>query len=115
MLKEETAIEFWFDHFTGLPIQYDFMIKYENLEEDYKKVCEAFKITYEPLIKLNTSTRLDREGLTKYEDLYDVDKDVVVNAGGSPVSSYRKHYDNKSKEIVDNLYGKVIEKYNYEF
>ena len=105
------VLEFWFDHDTGLPIKYDFMIKYENLENDYKNVCEHFGIPYEPLVKLNTATRLDHEAIAKFRALYKIEKDGNVY----PNKSYRKVYDDETREYVGNLYGKLIERYNYEF
>ena len=105
------VLEFWFEHDSGLPIKYDHMIKYENLENDYKKVCEHFGIPYEPLIKLNTATRLDHKAIAKFRDLYNIEKDGNVY----PNKSYRKVYDDETREYVGNLYGKLIERYNYEF
>ena len=87
------VLEFWFDHDTGLPIKYDFMIKYENLENDYKKVCEHFGIPYEPLIKLYTDTRMDVD----------------------PDRTYQKYYIPRTRDYIGNLYAKLIERYNYDF
>ena len=103
--------EFWFDHETGLPIKYDFMIKYENLENDYKKVCEHFGIPYEPLLRLNTSTRFSAEDLAKYKDLYGAKKDnnVYVN------KSYQEHYNDESREYIGKIYAQLLKRYDYEF
>ena len=103
--------EFWFDHDTGLPIEYDFMIKYENLENDYKNVCEHFGIPYEPLLRLNSSTRFSAEDYSKYKDLYGATKDANANTN----RSYREHYNDESREYIGFLYAKVLERYNYEF
>ena len=109
--KERISSEFWFEHDTGLPIEYDFMIKYENLENDYKNVCEHFGIPYEPLLRLNSSTRFNAEDLAKYKDLYGATKDTNANTN----RSYREHYNDQSREYIGNLYAKLIERYDYEF
>ena len=93
MFVSPSAQCFWFDYDTGLPIHYDFMIRYENLEDDYKDVCNHFNIPYEPLIKLNSETRLDVES----------DR------------TYQRHYNDETREIVGNIWSKVIKRYDYEF
>ena len=93
MINERTALSFWFYRDSGLPIEYDHMIKYENLENDYKKVCEHFGIPYEPLIKLYTDTRMDVD----------------------PDRTYQKYYIPRTRDYIGNLYAKLIERYNYDF
>ena len=93
MINERTALDFWFDRETGLPIEYDFMIKYENLENDYKNVCEHFGIPYEPLVKLYTDTRMDVD----------------------PDRTYQKHYNARTRDYIGNLYSKLNDRYNYDF
>ena len=88
----ERAQEFWFDVDSGESIDYDFMIRYENLEDDYKTVCNHFNIPYEPLVKLNSETRLDVES----------DR------------TYQRHYNDETREIVGNIWSKVIKRYDYE-
>ena len=89
----EFAESYWFYDDTNEEVKYDFMIRYENLEDDYKTVCNHFNIPHEPLVKLNTETRLD------------VDED----------RSYQKHYDDESRDFIKKVWSKVIKRYDYEF
>ncbi len=80
--------EFYFDS-NGSPVA-DFYIKYENLEDDYKKVCEIIGIPYEKLPKLKTKQRKIKK-------------------------RYSEYYCQKTKEIIADKFKKEIEYFGYEF
>lgn len=69
----------------------DFFIRFENLKEDVKKVCDVINIKYDPkkLIKMNSNLR--------------------------PNKNYKLYYDDKLKEFVYEVYKKEIEFFNYKF
>jgi len=67
----------------------DFVMRYENLEEDYKTVCKKIGIPYEPLPGLKTKVRESR--------------------------NYSTMYDDESRKIVAKLFKKEIEYFHYTF
>lgn len=68
-------------------IQVDEILKYENLKNDFDKLC----------IKLNLHTR----------DLWHINK--------TEHKHYSEYYDSETKEIIAEKYAKDIEHFNYEF
>ncbi len=80
--------EFYFDS-QGLPIL-DFYMRYENLEDDYKKICEIIKIPYEELPKLKTKQRKNKR-------------------------NYSEYYNQKTKEMIANKFEKEIDYFKYRF
>ena len=79
--------KYYFDK-QGRPLN-DLVIRYENLDEDYKKVCEKINIPYEPLPQLKTKTRQK--------------------------NSYRELYDQELKNLITKKFKKEIEYFNYQF
>jgi hypothetical protein len=65
----------------------DFIGRFENLEEDFKKVCELCNIKYDKLPKWNETERLH----------------------------YREYYSNKLREKITDYYREDLETLNYEF
>ena len=65
----------------------DFLIHFENIDEDFKTVCEKLNIPYRQLSTLNQSKR----------------------------SEYTNYYDNSSRKLVEKLYADEIDfgKYTY--
>ncbi len=65
----------------------DFLIRFEQLDDDFKVVCEKLDIPHIVLPKRNSSTR----------------------------KHYSKYYDNELKEIIRNKFLEEIEFGNYSF
>jgi Sulfotransferase family len=65
----------------------DFFIRYENLDDDFKKACDLIGIPWVPLLTRNKSVR-------------------------QPCSAY---YDNELKELVRNKFSEEIAYFGYEF
>ncbi len=61
--------------------------RFESLDEDYRKVCEALGIDCRPLPQFKKSTR----------------------------QHYKNYYSAESRAVVENLYRKDLEAFNYEF
>ncbi len=80
--------EFYFNS-QGFPIL-DFYMRYENLEDDYKKICEIIKIPYEKLPKLKTKQRKIKK-------------------------NYSEYYNQKTKEMIANKFKREIEYFGYNF
>ena len=73
----------------GKPIA-DLYIRYENLEEDYKKLCNQLGIPHKKLPRLKTKTRKDK-------------------------SHYSRFYNEKTKKIVEDMFKNQIEYFGYCF
>jgi hypothetical protein len=68
----------------------DYYMRYENLDEEYKKVCAHLGIPRETLPKLKTKTRKNKE-------------------------HYSTYYTEQTKQKVSEIFKKEIEFFNYEF
>jgi hypothetical protein len=79
---------FYFDS-DGKPLA-DYYIRFEELEEGYKKVCEILKIPYQKLPRLKTKLRKKGE-------------------------HYSSFYNNEAKGIVAEEFKKEIEFFGYRF
>jgi len=86
--KQWKNTRYYFDE-NGKPIC-DFYIKYENLDEDYKKVCEKVGIPYEPLPRLKTKQRKKKK-------------------------HYSTYYDEKTKNRVSKIFKKELDFFDYKF
>ena len=82
------------DGLTKVPFVNKF-IRFENLNEDFKEVCNDLNIRFEPLLHYNKS-----------EDRLDYKANFVP---------YREAYTDKLKEFVAKKYRDDIEYFNYEF
>ena len=65
----------------------DFIGRFEDLQKDYKYICETLHIPHFPLPHLNKSQR----------------------------SHYREYFDNETEDLVRETYKEDIEKFNYEY
>lgn len=68
----------------------DFYIKFENLEEDYKKVCGLIGVPYEKLPKTKNKTRKEKE-------------------------HYSEYYNEHTKDKIYRVYKKEIDFFDYKF
>src|SRR5207237_5999929 len=71
----------------GEEIIVDFVGRYENLDEDWSKVCRALQVPALPLGRENQVARQD----------------------------YRGFYDDESRELVANRFARTIELFGYRF
>jgi hypothetical protein len=62
--KRWTNTRYYFDK-KGKPIC-DFYIRFENLEEDYKKLCKILGVPYEPLLRMKTKHRKKNMHYSEY-------------------------------------------------
>jgi len=74
----------------GVPIEYDFVMRFENIIEDFKKVCCLLDLTYHSLPKMKTNTRLSKK-------------------------HYSHYYSIATKELVGRKNQKTIKYFGYEF
>lgn len=78
----------WLWSRNGKPLDYNFIGRYERLQEDFNFICEQIGLEETQLIHRNASP--NRKHYTEY-------------------------YNNKTKKIVENLYKTEIEYFNYRF
>ena len=69
---------------------HNYWIRFEHLQEDFDKVCEAFGFEQQTLPRLKTKMRPRND-------------------------NYREHYDEQLKNVVMNSHQQTIEKFNYKF
>ena len=79
---------FYFDRSGSLGL--DFLIRYENLQNDYASVCERIGLPLSELPSLKTKSRAERKHYTTY-------------------------YDDRTRERVAKTYRKHIEHFGYHF
>ena len=86
------------NHYISRPCDYmeiggknvmDFVGKYENLNEDFEKVCNEINIPFE--------------------------KPPYINSSDSSKDDYRSEYTQEMIDVVHDLYKKEIELFNYSF
>ena len=112
----------------------DFIGKYENLEEDFKNVCNI--IGLEKMKKLHHLNKRDneekekrlikslerRKSLTKDEkEIVNLEKKINESRERKRIKKnieprdYREYYDDETRQIVAEKYAKDIEYFNYKF
>ncbi|MFW6275226.1 MAG: sulfotransferase family 2 domain-containing protein [bacterium] len=84
----ENNDKFYFD--SKCKPAFDFYIRFENLEKDYKKLCQRLGIPFEPLPKTKTKQRKEKK-------------------------HYSKYYNKKTKKTVEQLFRKQIDYFGYKF
>ena len=67
----------------------DYVIQYENLEEDSKKFCQIYGYSYHPLKKLKSGIR--------------------------PEKSYQEWHTDKTRDYIYDVFEYVIKVYDYEY
>ena len=82
------ANEFYFYPSGGLIC--NFVVRFENLENDMKKLCEELNIEYKPLISTKSLTRPQN-------------------------ISYQEYYDDEAKEIIREKNKQIIDYFGYSF
>ena len=73
--------------FEGEKKLFDFLIKFENLQEDFNKVCQILNIPKKILPKENSGNK----------------------------KHYKEYYNSESFDIVSEKFSKDIETFNYKF
>jgi hypothetical protein len=74
-------------------INVDFIGKYENLEDDFGKICKMIGI---PILSLSHTNTAEMRT-------------------GEPRKHYSYYYDDELKDIIAKLYKKDIDYFNYDF
>jgi len=118
----------WSDEYCHILPQYDFLYdnndnllvdfvgRYENLKQDFNKVCDILGISERNLSHENKSLSLKRNFLKNPVETVKILIDLLsITARKNTYSSYVEYYDEESKEYVAELYKKDIEAFNYNF
>ncbi|WP_207063156.1 sulfotransferase family protein [Motiliproteus sp. SC1-56] len=85
----------------------DFVGKFENLQDDFKVVCEALAIQGSTLPHANLSTREN--------SLKERVKKIIWRKKPSRRYHYTEYYDAETREVVENMYAKDIATFGYAF
>ena len=83
----------------------DFIGRYENLEEDWKKACAEIGIEHQ---SLNQKGYISATGKTENPAELNSNKKIVK-------SNYQDFYTNQTRDIIRTRYQKDIELFGYEF
>ena len=79
---------FYFDRSGSIGL--DFLIRYENLQNDFTSVCERLGIPPSRLLSLKTKSRSERR-------------------------HYSTYYDDRTQELVEKAYQRQIDQFGYRF
>ncbi|MCH7728592.1 MAG: hypothetical protein IH991_19230 [Planctomycetes bacterium] len=79
---------FYFDRSGSVGL--DFLIRYENLQEDYASVCERIGLPLSELPSLKTKSRPERR-------------------------HYSTYYDDRTRELVAKAYHRHVDHFGYRF
>ena len=85
----------------------DFVGKFENLQEDFTQICEQLKIEDSKLPFVNSSLSARSRG-ANYGSLF-------RNKAKPKDKIYRQYYDSQTRGIVEGLYRRDVEQFNYVF
>ncbi len=86
----------------------DFVGKFENLHEDFKRVCDQLGISESRLSHINSSDKKSRHIRRKARNILHRNRE-------SGLRRYTDFYDNETIEYVSALYQTDISNFNYSF
>jgi len=86
----------------------DFVGKFEQLDQDFKKVCKYLDFEDSSLSHVNSSDKKSRELRRKF-------RNFIHNNGEANLRNYVDFYDTETCEFVSNLYRKDIDNFGYSF
>lgn len=84
----------------------DFVGKYENLDQDWRLVCDKVGLVYEPLAQKGFISAI---GENKNPELIENEENQVQK------NDYRQYFDEKTKKIIAERYIKDCEMFEYDF
>ena len=96
----------------------DFIGRFENLNLDFGKICEKLEIPFTQLPHRNSSEeKRKRYNLKYYGKMFIKYPDSFFSKGGDQIKSrdYKDYYDSSLIRIIEELYHKDIEVFNYDF
>jgi len=86
----------------------DFVGKFEQLDQDFEKVCKYLGFEHSSLSHVNSSDKKSRELRRKF-------RNFIHNNGEANLRNYVDFYDAETREFVSNLYRKDIDNFGYSF
>lgn len=86
----------------------DFVGKFENLQEDFDKVCNHLGFEDSGLQHINSSDKKSRELRRKF-------RNFVHRNNESGLRNYVDFYDDETRQYVSDLYRKDIDNFGYRF
>jgi hypothetical protein len=98
--------EMLYDHNGNLLV--DFVGKFEQLQEDFERVCSRLGFNDSKLPHINSSDKASRELRRKTRNL-------IYRNGESKLRRYVDFYDTETREVVAELYRADIKNFDYQF
>jgi len=120
-LKEKWTKKYWFvgpqNEFiydTDGKRNVNFIAKFENLEDDFRYVCQQIGLPNIKVPHINSSEKKTEKSGSKMKDFV---KYFLQNKSRSfpQFKRYQDYYDNESREMVAELYKADIEIFGYQF
>lgn len=94
----------------------DFVGRFENLNEDFDKVCKRLSINNVKLPYINSSNnKIDKHKTYSIENLLKSFKSKKIVKNNTICDSYQYFYDAETSAIVEGLYKKDIDVFGYTF
>ncbi|MGI8951203.1 MAG: sulfotransferase family 2 domain-containing protein [Chitinophagaceae bacterium] len=91
----------------------NFVGKFENINNDFKIVCEQLGFQDADLPHINKSEKEKFKGLKMLAKEPKLLKNLSLN--NSNKKDFKSYYTNKSKDIIFNIYKDDVKAFNYEF
>ena len=92
----------------------DFVGRFENLQADFSRVCEALGLGPAGLPRVNVSQGHEG-GLFSRKALYRLAGALRGHVGSPDLKDYRAYYDDETREKVAEIYREDIQMFGYEF
>lgn len=95
----------------------DFLGRYESLDEDFEKLCKRLDIENEGLPHINKSSRETKNEVKKMVSKFKRKLHRIMRYGKDEVNSsdYKDYYDRDLIRLVEEIYHKDIEAFEYNF
>lgn len=107
-------VEYLYDNDNNLLV--DYIVRFENMDEDFKKVSDKFAFGLDKLPLINKSIPNQNRFYKKAEKLVQRFPELKIEDNTENLKSdYRANYDDEIKEFVAEIYKKDIEAFNYTF
>jgi len=117
----------WSDEYCHIIPQYDFLYdndhkllidyvgKFENIDNDFRDICDKLKISPIRLAHKNKSLSLFRRENSLYQVLRTIRDSISIKQKKNTFKHYTEYYDSETVKYVEALYLNDIKAFNYHF
>jgi len=117
----------WSDEYCHIIPQYDFVYgdndkllvdyvgKFENIDNDFKDICDKLEIAEIKLPHKNRSLSLFRRENSLYQVLRTIKDTISIKQKINTFEHYTQYYDSETIKYIETLYSNDIRAFNYHF